>query len=138
MSSFRPNPEDIGPDGYLKEEAVEVKEQITEFNNKIYNKPQIYNKPLVPQTYGKDERNLYESDEESSIFKNPMVWLGVGVLVMGLIYVMMPDDKKSVTSVVSATPTPSPVKKMARKGMKVRSGRKMSGRKMKRSGRIKK
>ena len=34
MSSFRPNPEDIGPDGYLKEEAVEVKEQITEFNNK--------------------------------------------------------------------------------------------------------
>tara|TARA_R110000782_G_scaffold113229_1_gene203236 strand:- start:331 stop:567 length:237 start_codon:yes stop_codon:yes gene_type:complete len=35
MSSFRPNPEDIGPDGYLKKEAVEVREQITDFNNKL-------------------------------------------------------------------------------------------------------
>ena len=74
-----------------------------------------------------------KSEEEESIFKNPIVWVGIAVVVMGLIYVMMDDDKKSVKAVVSAKPTPSPVKKMARKGMKVRSGRKI-----KRSGRIKK
>ena len=38
MSSFRPNPNDIGPDGYLKKDAVEVKEQITEFNKNLYSK----------------------------------------------------------------------------------------------------
>ena len=40
MSSFRPNPEDIGPDGYLKDtkSAVEFKEKVTEFNKNLYSK----------------------------------------------------------------------------------------------------
>lgn len=99
-----------------------------------YSQPTKFTNDEIGTIMGAAPRGL----KEESMLKNPIVWVGIAVVVMGLIYVMMPDDKKSVTSVVSATPTPSPVKKMARKGMKVRSGRKMSGRKMKRSGRIKK
>ena len=40
MSSFRPNPEDIGPDGYLKDtpDANKFKEKVTEFNKNLYSK----------------------------------------------------------------------------------------------------
>ena len=43
MSSFRPNPEDIGPDGYLKDtkSANEFKEKITEFNDNLYGEGRI-------------------------------------------------------------------------------------------------
>ena len=71
-------------------------------------------------------------EEEESMWKNPLVWGGIAVVVIGLIYVLSPDKKAA--KVVKATPTPAPVKAKARKGMKV----KRSGRRMKRSGRIKK
>ena len=93
-------------------------------------------RPVAPAVTTPTSLGLKESEEEESMWKNPLVWGGIAVVVIGLIYVLSPDKKAA--TVVAAAPTKAPVKAKARKGMKVRSGRKMSGRKMKRSGRIKK
>lgn len=43
MSSFRPNPEDIGPDGRLKDtpSAQEFKEKVQKFNKEMYDKAMV-------------------------------------------------------------------------------------------------
>ena len=61
-----------------------------------------------------------KADEEKSIWKNPVVWGGIAIVVIGLIYIMSPN--KSVAT--AKTPSKKGGKK-AKHGMKVKSGRTM-------------
>lgn len=109
----RPNPnDDSAPtfDQWMKDNARPVAPVVT---------------PMPPVAQKQSE------EEEESIWKNPLVWGGIVVVVVGLIYVLSPDKKAAKVVSTAPTPTPAPVK--AKRGKRVRSGRKM-----KRSGRIKK
>ena len=71
-----------------------------------------YNEPIMGQPSGIPQGNVMEED---SMWKNPLVWGGIAVVVIGVMYMM--TRKKKGVKIVSST-------KKARHGMKVRSGRK--------------
>ena len=70
------------------------------------------NEPIMGQPSGIPQGNVMEED---SMWKNPLVWGGIAVVVIGVMYMM--TRKKKGVKIVSST-------KKARHGMKVRSGRK--------------
>ena len=61
-----------------------------------------------------------KADEEKSIWKNPVVWGGIIIVVIGLIYIMKPTKTVATTKASSKKGG-----KKAKHGMKVKSGRTM-------------
>tara|TARA_R110002012_G_C11493308_1_gene596413 strand:- start:471 stop:755 length:285 start_codon:yes stop_codon:yes gene_type:complete len=85
MSSFRPNPEDIGPDGRLKDtpSAQQFKEKVQKFNKEMYDYP-------YPKVLKVNPHQDFGMIKKPDLMKKQRKAIGyaviVGIVVFGLGY----------------------------------------------------